>query len=206
MAPHSSIHTWNIPRTEEPGRLQSVGLYPVGHDLAAKQQQRQNARGCDGRPARCAEVLKGAVWGGPEAGALLAWRLWSGARVEREEGSARRAASLVGNSVVLGGPWLCAGGLPRGGTGCSSEGTLAASLPAVPSERPLSGRVFVLPAPALCVLLARLRMRGWQQVCALSGTVTGSECFRVCKARCVFACTLSPALRDPVDCGCRCRC
>ena len=26
MAPHSSILAWKIPRTEEPGRLQSMGL------------------------------------------------------------------------------------------------------------------------------------------------------------------------------------
>ena len=26
MATHSSIHAWEIPRTEEPGRLQSMGV------------------------------------------------------------------------------------------------------------------------------------------------------------------------------------
>ena len=31
-APHSSILAWRIPRTEEPGRLQSMGLHRVGHD------------------------------------------------------------------------------------------------------------------------------------------------------------------------------
>ena len=34
MAPHSSTLAWKIPWTEEPGRLQSMGLLPVGHDLA----------------------------------------------------------------------------------------------------------------------------------------------------------------------------
>ena len=29
---HSSILAWKIPRTEEPGRLQSVGLRRVGQD------------------------------------------------------------------------------------------------------------------------------------------------------------------------------
>ena len=38
MATHSSILAWNIPWTEEPGRLQSMGLQRVGHDLVAKQQ------------------------------------------------------------------------------------------------------------------------------------------------------------------------
>ena len=32
MAPHSSTLAWKIPRTEEPGRLQSMGLLGVGHD------------------------------------------------------------------------------------------------------------------------------------------------------------------------------
>ena len=32
MAPYSSILAWKIPRMEEPGRLQSMGLLRVGHD------------------------------------------------------------------------------------------------------------------------------------------------------------------------------
>ena len=32
MAAHSSILAWEIPRTEEPGRLLSMGLQRVGHD------------------------------------------------------------------------------------------------------------------------------------------------------------------------------
>ena len=31
-ATHSSILAWQIPRTEEPGRLQSMGSLTVGHD------------------------------------------------------------------------------------------------------------------------------------------------------------------------------
>ena len=34
MAPHSSTLTWEIPWTEEPGRLQSMGLPRVGDDWA----------------------------------------------------------------------------------------------------------------------------------------------------------------------------
>ena len=34
MAPHSSTLVWKIPWTEEPGRLQSMGLLGVGHDWA----------------------------------------------------------------------------------------------------------------------------------------------------------------------------
>ena len=32
MAPHFSILTWRSPWTEEPGKLQSMGLQRVGHD------------------------------------------------------------------------------------------------------------------------------------------------------------------------------
>ena len=35
MAPHSSTLAWKIPWTEEPGRLQSLGLLRVGHHWAA---------------------------------------------------------------------------------------------------------------------------------------------------------------------------
>ena len=34
MAPHSSTLAWKIPRTEEPGRLQSMGSWRVGHEWA----------------------------------------------------------------------------------------------------------------------------------------------------------------------------
>ena len=37
MATHSSILAWEIPWTEEPGGLQSMGLQRVGHHLATKQ-------------------------------------------------------------------------------------------------------------------------------------------------------------------------
>ena len=39
MATHSSILFWEIPRTEEPGRLSSMGSQSVGHDLVTEQQQ-----------------------------------------------------------------------------------------------------------------------------------------------------------------------
>ena len=37
MATHFSILAWRIPWTEEPSRLQPIGLHRVGHDLATKQ-------------------------------------------------------------------------------------------------------------------------------------------------------------------------
>ena len=42
--PTRSILAWEIPRAEEPGGLQSIGLQRVGHDLATKQRQ-QTAEG-----------------------------------------------------------------------------------------------------------------------------------------------------------------
>ena len=39
MAIHSSTIAWKIPWTEEPGRLQSMGLQRVGHDLATSLTQ-----------------------------------------------------------------------------------------------------------------------------------------------------------------------
>ena len=39
MATHSSVLAWRIPRTEQPGGLQSMGLQRIRHDLATKQQQ-----------------------------------------------------------------------------------------------------------------------------------------------------------------------
>ena len=35
MASHSSILAWEIPRTEKPGRIQSMGLQRVGHNGVA---------------------------------------------------------------------------------------------------------------------------------------------------------------------------
>ena len=42
MATHSSILTWEIPWTEKPGRLQSMGLQTVGQDVATQQQQQKS--------------------------------------------------------------------------------------------------------------------------------------------------------------------
>ena len=36
MAAHSSVLAWEIPWIEEPGRLESMGLQRVRHDLATK--------------------------------------------------------------------------------------------------------------------------------------------------------------------------
>ena len=39
MATHYRILVWKIPRTEDPGRLQSMGSQRLSHDLVIKQQQ-----------------------------------------------------------------------------------------------------------------------------------------------------------------------
>ena len=53
MTTYSSILAWEIPWTEEPGGLQSMGLQIVGHDLLTKQQYSRNhmidVRGREGR-------------------------------------------------------------------------------------------------------------------------------------------------------------
>ena len=45
MATHFSILAWEIPWTEEPGGLQSMGSQRVGHDLMTERQQHQNQKG-----------------------------------------------------------------------------------------------------------------------------------------------------------------
>ena len=40
MATCSNILAWEIPRTEEPGGLQSIGSQRVGHDLMTEHIQR----------------------------------------------------------------------------------------------------------------------------------------------------------------------
>ena len=44
MANHSCILGWEVPWTEEPGRLQSMGSQRVGHNLATKQQQQKYSK------------------------------------------------------------------------------------------------------------------------------------------------------------------
>ena len=45
MATHSSICAWEIPRTEEPGGLQSVGPQRVRHDLELNHHQFKEEKG-----------------------------------------------------------------------------------------------------------------------------------------------------------------
>ena len=50
MATHSSILTWRIPWTEEPGGLQSIGSRKVGHNWATKQRQKKSRQFLQGLP------------------------------------------------------------------------------------------------------------------------------------------------------------
>ena len=45
MASHSSILAWEIPRTEEPGGLQSLGSHRVGHNLVTEHTMLRNPGG-----------------------------------------------------------------------------------------------------------------------------------------------------------------
>jgi len=47
MAAHSSVIAWEIPWTEEPGGLQSMGSQRVRHDLVTKHQQRRLSKGTE---------------------------------------------------------------------------------------------------------------------------------------------------------------
>ena len=49
MATHSCSLTWEISWTEEPGRLQFMGLQRIRHNLAIKQQHNKNMNGA-GKP------------------------------------------------------------------------------------------------------------------------------------------------------------
>ena len=46
MAPHSSILAWEIPWTEKPGRLQSVGLKRVRHNLVTEHMDKYMQNKC----------------------------------------------------------------------------------------------------------------------------------------------------------------
>ena len=61
MATHSSILAWEIPWTEEPGGLQSMGKQGVRYDLVTKQQHSPSTSTvCDPTPfphARSSSLL-----------------------------------------------------------------------------------------------------------------------------------------------------
>ena len=60
LATLSSILAWRIPRTEEPGGLQSIGSQRVGHNWATKQQQQQRFSGRGTASVFTTQTLRGA--------------------------------------------------------------------------------------------------------------------------------------------------
>ena len=74
MATHSSILAWRIPWTEEPGRLQSMGLQRVGHDW---QLNNNNITTCVHNPAELSRFHSQSVlagWGQAELALVLLTR------------------------------------------------------------------------------------------------------------------------------------
>ena len=53
MATHTSILAWRIPRTEEPGGLQSMGSQRVGYHLATERVMGRKARGLQTEEIGC---------------------------------------------------------------------------------------------------------------------------------------------------------
>ena len=56
MATHSSILAWEIPWTEEPGRLQLLGLQKSQHDLATKTTTKEESM--DKALLKCLQHIK----------------------------------------------------------------------------------------------------------------------------------------------------
>ena len=69
MAPHSSTLAWKIPRTEEPGGLQSKGSLRVGHDWATWLSLSCIGEG-NGNPLQCSCLEN------PRDRSLVGCRLW----------------------------------------------------------------------------------------------------------------------------------
>ena len=78
MAPHSSTLTWKIPWTEEPGRLQSIGLLRVRHDGVTSLSLSCIGEG-NGNPLQCSYLENprdgGAWWAAVYGVALSRTRL-----------------------------------------------------------------------------------------------------------------------------------
>ena len=64
MAPHCSILTWEIPRTEEPGRLQSMGSQRV----ETTEVTENTCTHCHPSPVLLLLGGSGILWGGEKPG------------------------------------------------------------------------------------------------------------------------------------------
>lgn len=104
----------------------------------------------DGRASSVHKGSQRSRWGGPEAGTLLAWRALVGDQGGAGGGLCVRAASLVGNSVSWEGLGCVLAGFHVEGQAAAPEGTLAASLPAVPSEAPFRAGLHAASSSSVC--------------------------------------------------------
>ena len=59
MAPHSSTLAWEVPWAEEPGRLQSMGSWRVGHDWATSLSCLREG---NGNPLQCSCLENPRYW------------------------------------------------------------------------------------------------------------------------------------------------
>ena len=77
MAPHSSTLAWKIPWTEEPGRLQSMGLLRVRHDWATSLPLFTFMHGeGSGNPLQCScleNPRDGGAWWASVCGVAQSW-------------------------------------------------------------------------------------------------------------------------------------
>ena len=97
MAPHSSTLAWKIPRTEEPGGLQSMGLLRVGHDWVTSLSHFHFSLSCigegNGNPLQCSCLEnprdRGAWW------AAVYGVAQSRTRLKRLSSSSRATLSLT---------------------------------------------------------------------------------------------------------------
>ena len=89
MAPHSSTLAWNIPWTEEPGGLQSMGSLRVGHDWATSLSRIGEG---NGNPLQCSCLDY------PRDGAAVYGAAQSWTRLTRLSSS---SSSLLTREVVM---------------------------------------------------------------------------------------------------------
>ena len=101
MTTHSSILAWEIPWTEEPGSLQSMGSQRTGHDLLNKQQLKTSYKPAAQRS-----------WGGaPGAGEQSVrakvpwWENWVKESVPAKATSQCVLALSCGHMMLFGAQW-----------------------------------------------------------------------------------------------------
>ena len=105
MAPHSSILAWKIPWTEEPGRLQSMGSWRMGHEWATSLSLFTFMGEGNGNPLQssCLENPRdGAAWW-----AAICWVTQSQTRRKKLSSSSRFLVIDSSLLVDFPQPWSC---------------------------------------------------------------------------------------------------